>query len=87
MITLYLGFIGFLTFITGAGILGCWLRKHPSKDNAEKSSRIMHNLTFFKAKTIKKLTIHLSGQYISSGNRRWSMHHEWRDKSYVSQRR
>lgn len=46
MIVLYLGLVGLLAFIMGAGILGFWLRKHPSKANAEKSSRIMHFLFF-----------------------------------------
>jgi len=44
MIVLYLGLAGLLAFIMGAAILGLWLRKHPSKANAEKSSRIMHFL-------------------------------------------
>jgi protein-S-isoprenylcysteine O-methyltransferase Ste14 len=30
----------------GTGVLGIWLRRHPSKDNAEKSSRVMHFLFF-----------------------------------------
>lgn len=46
MIILYLGFVGLLVFIMGAAILGLWLRKHPSKVNAENSSRIMHFLFF-----------------------------------------
>lgn len=46
MVVLYLGFVGLLAFIIGAGILGFWLRKHPSKTNAETSSRIMHFLFF-----------------------------------------
>ncbi len=46
MIVLYLGLAGLLVFIMGAGILGIWLRKHPSKANAEKSSRSMHFLFF-----------------------------------------
>jgi len=46
MVVLYLGFLGLLAFIMGAGILGLWLRRHPSKVNAEKSSRIMHFLFF-----------------------------------------
>ena len=46
MIVVYLGFAGLLAFIMGAAILGLWLRKHPSKVNAEKSSRIMHFLFF-----------------------------------------
>jgi len=46
MFVLYLGLTGILAFATGAGILGIWLRKNPSKDNAEKSSRVMHFLFF-----------------------------------------
>lgn len=46
MIVLYLGLFGLLIFILGVGILGIWLRKHPSKVSAEKSSRIMHFLFF-----------------------------------------
>ena len=46
MVVLYLGLLGFVAFIIGVGILGLWLRRHPSKANAEKSSRIMHFLFF-----------------------------------------
>ncbi len=46
MIVLYLGLFGLLAFVFGAGILGLWLRKNQSKENAEKSSRIMHFLFF-----------------------------------------
>lgn len=46
MIVLYLGFVGLLAFVMGAAILGLWLRKYPSKANAENSSRIMHFLFF-----------------------------------------
>ena len=46
MVVLYLGLLGFVAFIMGVGILGLWLRRHPSKANAEKSSRIMHFLFF-----------------------------------------
>jgi protein-S-isoprenylcysteine O-methyltransferase Ste14 len=46
MIVVYLGLVGLLAFIMGAGILGLWLRRHPSKVNAEQSSRIMHFLFF-----------------------------------------
>ncbi len=46
MITLYLGLFGLLAFVFGAGILGLWLRKNRSKENAERSSRIMHFLFF-----------------------------------------
>jgi len=46
MFTLYLFLIGVLSFAVGTGILGVWLRRHPSKINAEKTSRIMHFLFF-----------------------------------------
>lgn len=46
MIALYLGLLGLLAFLVGLGILSVWLRRHPSKENAEKSSRIMHFLFF-----------------------------------------
>ncbi len=46
MVVLYLSLIGLLVFVGGAGILGLWLRKNPSKENAEKSSRVMHFLFF-----------------------------------------
>src|SRR3990172_6196585 len=46
MLVLYLGLLGISAFILGVGILGLWLRKHPTKINAEKSSRIMHFLFF-----------------------------------------
>lgn len=46
MVALYLGLLGLLVFVLGVWISGLWLRKHPSKGNAEKSSRIMHFLFF-----------------------------------------
>ncbi len=46
MIALYLGLLGLFAFLMGVGILGVWLRGHPSKENAEKSSRVMHFLFF-----------------------------------------
>lgn len=46
MIVIYLGLFGLLAFTTGVGVLGVWLRKFPSKSNAEKSSRIIHFLFF-----------------------------------------
>lgn len=46
MFPLYLILIGLLLFAVGVGILGVWLRRHPSKDHAEKSSRVMHFLFF-----------------------------------------
>jgi protein-S-isoprenylcysteine O-methyltransferase Ste14 len=46
MFTLYLILIGLLFFAVGVGVLSGWLRRHPSKVNAEKSSRLMHFLFF-----------------------------------------
>ncbi len=46
MTAIYLGLSGLLVFILGVGISGLWLRRHASKLNAEKSSRIMHFLFF-----------------------------------------
>lgn len=46
MIILYLGVLGLLAFVLGTVILGRWLRAHPSKSNAEQSSRIIHFLFF-----------------------------------------
>lgn len=46
MFTHYLVLIGLLSFAAGTIILGGWLRKNRTKENAEKSSRIMHFLFF-----------------------------------------
>jgi hypothetical protein len=46
MFTLVLMFSGLFAFVVGTTILGLWLRKHPSKVNAENSSRIMRFLFF-----------------------------------------
>ncbi len=46
MFALYLGTAGLVVFILGALFCGLWLRKNRSKENAEKSSRIMHFLFF-----------------------------------------
>jgi len=46
MPTLYFFLIGLFAFTVGAWILGAWLRRNPSKENAEKSSRVMHFLFF-----------------------------------------
>lgn len=46
MLTLILMFLGLFSFVAGTAMLGAWLRKHSSKVNAEKSSRIMHFLFF-----------------------------------------
>ena len=46
MFTIYLVVLGLIVFAVGVGILGIWLRRHPSRENAEKSSRIAHFLFF-----------------------------------------
>jgi len=46
MIALYLGVFGLLAFAFGVGILGLRLRRSPSKENAERYSRIAHLLFF-----------------------------------------
>ena len=44
MFVLYLGFIGLTAFTLGVWAFGSWLRKHPSRTNAEKSGRALHVL-------------------------------------------
>ena len=46
MFTIYLGIVCVIAFAASAWILGTWLRKNPSKENAERSSRVMHFLFF-----------------------------------------
>lgn len=46
MIVLYLILAGLLVFVIGVWVSGLWLRKHSTKLNAEKSSRIVHFLFF-----------------------------------------
>ncbi len=46
MFTIYMTLLGLFFFVTGVVILGAWLRKNKTKENAEKSSRIMHFLFF-----------------------------------------
>ncbi len=46
MLALDVGLLGLLAFIFGVAILGIWLRRSPSKANAEKSSRVVHALFF-----------------------------------------
>jgi protein-S-isoprenylcysteine O-methyltransferase Ste14 len=46
MFILYLAFLGILVFTLGVWLIGLWLRQHPSKVNAEKSSRVVHFLFF-----------------------------------------
>ena len=46
MFTVYYTLIGIVTFFIAALVLGAWLRRHRAKENAERSSRIMHFLFF-----------------------------------------
>jgi protein-S-isoprenylcysteine O-methyltransferase Ste14 len=46
MLTIYWIILGSVALAVGAGVLGVWLRNHPSQENAEKSSRVMHFLFF-----------------------------------------
>lgn len=46
MFTVYYTLIGIVTFFIAALILGTWLRGHRTKENAERSSRLMHFLFF-----------------------------------------
>lgn len=46
MFTIYLVLIGIAAFFIAALVLGIWLRAHRSKENAERSSRVMHFFFF-----------------------------------------
>ncbi len=46
MLVLVLCIAGIIVFAIGAFLMGRWLRRHPSMDNAECSSRFMHTLFF-----------------------------------------
>ena len=46
MFTVYYTLIGIAAFFIAALILGAWLRGHRTKENAERSSRVMHFLFF-----------------------------------------
>ena len=46
MFTVYWMIIGALALAAGAAVLGAWLRRHPTKSGAEKTSRVMHVLFF-----------------------------------------
>ena len=46
MFTVYWMIFGALALAAGAAILGAWLRRHPTKSGAEKTSRVMHVLFF-----------------------------------------
>lgn len=46
MFTFYYTLIGIVTFFIAALFLGVWLRRHRTKENAERSSRVMHFFFF-----------------------------------------
>lgn len=46
MFTVYYILIGIITFFIAALVLGAWLRGHRTKENAERSSRVMHFFFF-----------------------------------------
>lgn len=46
MFTIYWVITGSAAMAVGAIVLGIWLRQNPSKENAERSSRVMHFLFF-----------------------------------------
>lgn len=46
MLIIYWLIAGSIAVAVGAILLGVWLRRNPSKENAEKSSRVMHFLFF-----------------------------------------
>jgi protein-S-isoprenylcysteine O-methyltransferase Ste14 len=46
MFTIYLIIFGVFIFAVSVLILGLWLRKNPTKENAERSSRVLHLLFF-----------------------------------------
>ena len=46
MFTVYYTLIGIVAFFIAALVLGAWLRGHRTKENAERSSRVMHFFFF-----------------------------------------
>lgn len=44
MWTIVLQGVAWLVFFAGTAVLGAWLRRNPSKRNAERTSRILHAL-------------------------------------------
>jgi len=44
MLVIFLQALGWAVFLAGSIALGTWLRKNPSKQNAEKTSRVLHFL-------------------------------------------
>lgn len=46
MLSVYLGLLGLVAFVGGVAMLGIWVRLRPTKDTAERASRIAHSLFF-----------------------------------------
>jgi protein-S-isoprenylcysteine O-methyltransferase Ste14 len=46
MSIIYLILVGLAVFVIGTVLCGAWLRRHDTRENAEKTSRIMHFLFF-----------------------------------------
>lgn len=46
MLAVYLGLVGLLSFVSGVIVLGCWVRRWPTRDEAETASRVGHVLFF-----------------------------------------
>ena len=44
MVAIWVGVIGFLIFVAGVAYFGSWLRRHPSTEDRERSTRLVHLL-------------------------------------------
>lgn len=55
MLTLYVATLGLAAFVTSVAALGLWLRRHPTRANAEKASRVLH--FFFYAGLVAPTTL------------------------------
>ena len=46
MVVIILQVVGGTAFAVGTVVLGLWLRRHPTKEQAERTSRISHGQQF-----------------------------------------
>lgn len=46
MAAFYIGALGLIVFVLGTIVLGLWLRRNPTRESADRASRIMHGLFF-----------------------------------------
>lgn len=46
MAAFYIGGLGLIAFVLGTIVLGLWLRNNPSRESADRASRVMHSLFF-----------------------------------------